>query len=81
MDKCEVCGVPIDDNNRCSCHPNLCAQHCTCDEDCTCGCKQKAETANAEPGAPEEKTEEPAEGKQAPEAPQEKPEEEAPKQE
>jgi len=38
MDKCVKCGMPIDDDTRCSCEPSLCFHCCTCGPDCKCGC-------------------------------------------
>lgn len=38
MDKCVKCGMPIDDDTRCSCEPSLCFHCCTCQPDCVCGC-------------------------------------------
>lgn len=42
QEKCE-CGMPLTDENRCSCEPTKCAKCCSCGPDCTCGCKQKSE--------------------------------------
>ncbi len=39
---CEMCGLPLNDDNRCSCNPTKCVHCCTCKPDCTCGCKDKA---------------------------------------
>ncbi len=39
---CEMCSLPLSDDNTCSCEPTKCAKCCTCPADCVCGCKDKA---------------------------------------
>ena len=38
MDTCVKCGMPVDDDIRCSCDTSLCFHCCACESDCTCGC-------------------------------------------
>ncbi|MBI4709380.1 MAG: hypothetical protein HY764_04220 [Candidatus Portnoybacteria bacterium] len=39
--KCE-CGMPLNNDTRCSCNPALCIHCCSCDSDCQCGCQKKS---------------------------------------
>ncbi|MFA5076653.1 MAG: hypothetical protein WC480_04550 [Patescibacteria group bacterium] len=39
---CVKCGMPIDDESKCTCHPDHCYHCCDCPADCDCGCKNKA---------------------------------------
>lgn len=38
MDTCVKCGMPTDDDSKCSCNPSLCFHCCSCPPDCACGC-------------------------------------------
>ena len=38
MDTCVKCGMPVDDDSKCTCDPSLCFHCCACESDCTCGC-------------------------------------------
>ncbi|MFA5029509.1 MAG: hypothetical protein WC518_02010 [Patescibacteria group bacterium] len=41
MDKCAKCEMPIDEETRCSCEPEVCFHCCSCGAGCGCGCKEK----------------------------------------
>lgn len=43
-EKCE-CGMPLDDETRCSCEPDKCYHCCSCGPECTCGCQEKKAAA------------------------------------
>ena len=38
MDTCVKCGMPVDDDSKCSCDPSLCFHCCACEPNCACGC-------------------------------------------
>lgn len=40
--KCE-CGMPLTEETECKCEKGVCIHCCNCEEDCECGCSDKAE--------------------------------------
>lgn len=38
MDMCVKCGMPVEEESKCTCDPSLCFHCCECAQDCTCGC-------------------------------------------
>ena len=59
MENCAKCGMPLEEDAKCSCNPSLCAHCCECPEDCGCGCKTKGDEGGKKPE--EEQTEKPKE--------------------
>lgn len=48
--KC-ACGMPLDEKTTCKCNDEVCIHCCECEEDCDCGCAEKAaEDEEAEEG-------------------------------
>lgn len=43
------CTMPLTEETRCSCKPELCAICCECPPDCPCGCQQKAAKIKGHP--------------------------------
>lgn len=41
MEKCKECGMPLTDEVKCSCQPELCKHCCKCPDDCECGCRKE----------------------------------------
>ena len=42
MEKCNKCGMPMSDNQKCKCEESVCVFCCSCKDDCQCKCKEKA---------------------------------------
>lgn len=41
-DKCQKCGMPLEnENDCCNCESYTCYHCCTCQPDCSCGCKNR----------------------------------------
>ena len=40
--KC-ACGMPLDEKTECKCEKGVCIHCCNCEDDCECGCQDKAE--------------------------------------
>lgn len=45
MDTCVKCGMPMTDDNKCSCDESLCFHCCACPPDCSCGCSNMIDDA------------------------------------
>jgi len=58
MDTCVKCGMPVDDDSKCSCDPSLCAHCCACPADCACGCSNTISDLPDEEDEDEETAEE-----------------------
>lgn len=41
-DKKCACGMPLNEETKCDCKEDTCAICCECDENCGCGCQEKA---------------------------------------
>ena len=48
MATCSKGGVDIDDKNKCDCDPAVCKKHCSCPDDCKCGCKKEEKETKEE---------------------------------
>ena len=48
MDTCAKCGMPIDDDSKCSCDSSLCYHCCECESNCVCGCSNMIDESNKE---------------------------------
>ncbi|MCU0653400.1 MAG: hypothetical protein MUD10_04030 [Candidatus Pacebacteria bacterium] len=41
-DKCQKCGMPLEnEQDACPCEPGICYHCCSCSVDCVCGCKSR----------------------------------------
>lgn len=59
MDTCVKCGMPVEDDSKCSCDPSLCFHCCACPPDCSCGCSNMInDSATDEEDEDEEDSEE-----------------------
>ncbi|MFA6027874.1 MAG: hypothetical protein WC752_03030 [Patescibacteria group bacterium] len=41
MANCQKCGIPLDEETKCSCEETTCSTCCSCEEKCDCGCKKE----------------------------------------
>ena len=45
MDTCVKCGMPVEEDSKCTCDPSLCFHCCNCPSDCSCGCSNMIDDA------------------------------------
>ena len=41
MEKCEKCGMPMEDDESCSCDSKKCYNCCKCPDGCSCKCTDR----------------------------------------
>ncbi|MDH4358610.1 MAG: hypothetical protein OEV37_01515 [Candidatus Berkelbacteria bacterium] len=41
MEKCEKCGMPMEEGECCSCRPSRCYHCCKCEDGCSCNCTNR----------------------------------------